>query len=408
MLNLISFLLMVMITIIRIRSGYESNPLLDAGLLILLGYTLSLLMKYFGLPGVFGYVFAGIAAGDNGLGFISETFVENIVFVEIIVVMLAVSVMTKKVFSNLPNNEYMKNLIIGTITSTAAFALTIGFIAPLQLQTGSKIVCGLFASVFSPLIMFAAQDNKSSNDSALQIAFGGMITAIIFWGVVTAYAHPENPDRVKLAFMPVILGATSAIAGFVWAYVTEKLIYDNSPGIRNIYPLAIIFLIYPLINFYGLDVLLLAIGIGLYNGVISNREQSFIENSQIPMIIVFTIFGTRLSMEKMVALGNPGWMFAIILTIFLLFTKTITILISRKVFSLPSLSFPGLSMFVPYGPLSILIMGRFLPKLRVLLKGEISGSSLYSVFILSIVITIIISIFLNILVNLFCRKEHMG
>ena len=106
--------------------------------------------------------FAGVLAGDKGLGLVSDTFVDNMVFLEVVVVMLAVSVMTKNVFSGIENRNYIKNLIIGGITSSAAFILTVGFIAPLQLQTGPKIVCGLFASLFSPLVMFAVTDEKKN------------------------------------------------------------------------------------------------------------------------------------------------------------------------------------------------------------------------------------------------------
>ena len=39
------------------------------------------------------------------------------------------------------------------------------------------------------------------------------------------------------------------------------------------------------------------------------------------MIIVFAFFGTRLPVEKMVVLGNPGWKLAVVITIFMLFAK---------------------------------------------------------------------------------------
>ena len=95
MLNIIGFLLILVVTMLRMKSGYASNPLLDMGLLLLTGHILSVLMKYFRLPAVFGYILAGIMAGNNGLGFLSEKFVKDMTFVENISLMLVISITVK-------------------------------------------------------------------------------------------------------------------------------------------------------------------------------------------------------------------------------------------------------------------------------------------------------------------------
>ena len=78
MLNIVSFLIITLITLTRMKSGYASNPLLDAGTLVLTGYILSLLMVQVRLHHYYGFIFAGILLGGNGLGFIQEHFAEYI------------------------------------------------------------------------------------------------------------------------------------------------------------------------------------------------------------------------------------------------------------------------------------------------------------------------------------------
>ena len=275
MLNIIGFLLILILTMLRIKSGYESNPLLDMGLLLLTGYIFSLLMKYFRLPAVFGYIIAGIVVGNSGLGFLSEKFVTDMNFVENIFLMLVISITVKCLINNLTLKNILKNFSAGALTASAVFILTTGFIAPLPfLPVTQKIVFGLFASILSPLILHYSMDENTFDESSLQTAFGGLVTTIIIWGIASAAAATHYPGRIWLAFMPVIVGITSCAAGFIWAYTADKLIYRFSEKSRSLYPVAVLFLIYPLINIFGFDILFLAAGIGLYNGLIGTRNKS--------------------------------------------------------------------------------------------------------------------------------------
>jgi len=68
MLNIISFLIIILASLIGIKGGYIPNQLLNLGLLIVFAYIFSLIARFFRLPPVFGYIFAGIIAGNKGLG----------------------------------------------------------------------------------------------------------------------------------------------------------------------------------------------------------------------------------------------------------------------------------------------------------------------------------------------------
>jgi len=405
MLNIIGFLLILIITMLRIKSGYESNPLLDMGMLLLTGYIFSVLMKYFRLPAVFGYILAGVMAGNKGLGFLSEKFVKDMTFVENIFLMLVISITVKHLIHTHTLKNFIKNFSAGALTASAVFILTTGFIAPLPFPVTQKIMFGLFASILSPLILYSCMDENTFDESSLQTAFGGLVTTILIWGIASAAAVTQYPGRIRLAFMPVIVGLTSFVAGFIWAYVADKLIYRFSENVRSLYPVAVLFLIYPLINIFGLDILFLAAGIGLYNGLISERETSLIEKSQIPLIIVFAFFGTRLSLEKLFIIEKPELLLAVRITIILLFAKITMLMVARWILSLPRMNLWNISLFIPFGPLSIIVLGRFMPYYYEALTGDMNTSTVYSICMISILLTIVISFITSVLFRLLTRRN---
>ena len=147
------------------------------------------------------------------------------------------------------------------------------------------------------------------------------------WGIATAVYIPHVPDRIKIRFMPVVIGVSSVVAGFVWGFIAEKMIFRPSPKTRNLHSLASMLLLYPLIKIAGFDFIFLAIGFGIYNGLVSERTDDEIDDSSYYLLIVFTLFGTKLSIGDAVLLGKSGWIASVIIAAAIIFVRAALFLI---------------------------------------------------------------------------------
>jgi len=400
MLNIVGFLVLIIITLVRMHSGYPPNTLLSAGTFLLLGYIFSLVMRFLRLPGITGFILAGVIAGDHGIGFVQKHFTETVAFIENIFIMLVLSLAVKNMFHNKNLNIIMKHVSAGVIISILIFVFTLGFIAPLSLTVTSKIVFGLFASLLCPLMIHAYMDKNTRVDYFLQTALGGFVFLVIVWGIAVSLKIPHNPDRIRMAFMPTVIGVTSTVAGFVWAYVFERLIYNPSRKLQSLYPLTVLLLIYPFIKTFGFDFIFLAAGIGLYNGLISERENSLIENSELPLLIIFILFGSKLPLDTIYTLGKTGWTLALVLTIFIMFARIISLIITSRFLSLPPVKPGEVFLFIPFGPLSIIILQRFLPGFSRVLTGDMNVDTVYTICMMSILLTMLLSLCLYIILHL--------
>ncbi|MCE5249204.1 cation:proton antiporter [bacterium] len=404
MLNILSFLILIIITLIRIHSGYSPNPLLSAGTLALAAYLFSLVMRFLRLPVTVGFILAGLIAGEHGLGFVGKQFTEYMTLIESILVMMVISLAVKHMISHQSPGNIIKNCSMGAVAAVLSCTLATGFVAPSAHPVSVKIIFGLFASLVSPLMVFVSTDKQPRRAQLLQAAFGGFVVSVIAWGVATAFMNPHNPDRIKMALMPLIIGLTSTVVGFVWAYVSEKLIHTTSRSLQSLYPLTTMLLMYPFIKIAGLDYIFLAVGTGLYEGCFSDREPCLIEKSALPLLFVFVLFGTRLPIDQMYLLGKTGWTLALIFTLFFLFTRITTFFITARIFSFPRPTLREINYCIPLGPLSLFILTRFLPGFNGVLSGEINLATLYTVCTMSMFITIILSTVLHISFRIGMKK----
>ncbi|MFC1608407.1 hypothetical protein ACFL47_10610, partial [Candidatus Latescibacterota bacterium] len=375
MLNLIGFLIVVIITMFRMESGYASNPLLNSGTLILCGYLLSLFMTQCRLPAVFGYIIAGILFAGNGLGFVDVQFTGQVFFFENICIMMILAESVRIMTANQKLGNFLRYFITGVL-STIITMVAITFMPwSATIPIGLKAGVGLLASMFSPLAVYSLV-KKDHSASMLQIAFGGFITSLLLWGAATGYLSPEKSEGFRRALMPFIIGLSSITAGFVWALFAEKTIYDASPRLSSTYPLALMILLYPLIQPLGLDFMFLATGIGLYNGIISTREFAKTSQFYLPFLIVFVLFGTKLSIEE-IFIARSMWLSTLGVGVLILFVRAMAIMLTARLLLASPVRFDNIVSFLMYGPLSFIILQRFLPAFRSLPGGDDGFNVLY-------------------------------
>ena len=226
------------------------------------------------------------------------------------------------------SKPFSKYFTIGAISSLLTFILALGFFAPLTIPLQAKIIMGLFCATFSPLMVYALSQNNTSVKPYIQLSLGGYFIALLLWGILTAYIGLSTTGKIKLALMPFFISLTSTIAGFIWGYTAEKLLYNGSNKLKSLYPLAVMFLAFPLIDVLGFDFLFLAVGIGMYNGIYSEREKSIIENSNVSALIIFGFFGMHMSLDNAIVLGNLNWSLVTILISFYICSRIISTLIT--------------------------------------------------------------------------------
>lgn len=405
--NIISLLIIIIALLAGVKSDYVPNPLLSFGLLIVLAYLFANMMRFFRLPGFLGYILAGILAGPNGLGFFHDNFPDSMSLIEGLCIMLIVSNAAGLMLKGKSPALFSRYFFSGVLSSLGTMLLTTGFLAPISIPLQVKIILGLFAATFSPLMTFAYAGHDESPGNLTETAFGGFACAIILWGILTPILGQPLPGRIKLVFMPAVISVTSLLTGFVWAFITEKLLYRNTPGMRYFFPLAVMFLIYPFCREIGLDYLFVAVGVGVYFGIISEKTERITVRTELPALIVFCIFGTKLPVIDALLLGNAGWKIATLLTLGIVFSRIITLKLSMRLFTTKT-GPPTLKLIhlIPYGPLSVLILMRFLPGFSSVPGGEFDKFRVLSICTTSIILTIILASAIQLITDILKSKKQ--
>ena len=402
--NFISSLIILVAALIGITGDYVPNQLLNLGLLITLAYLLSLVMRFFKLPTVLGYILAGAVAGHNGLGLLHEKFLSSMSFIEGLATMLLVSSVVRYMLKGQTTVGFSKYFASGAISSlitlllTTMLLLTTGFITPLPIPIKIKIIVGLFAATFSPLMSYAYTVKNKPSQHYIQTAFGGYITAIILWGILMPFCGPAHPDRIKLAAMPAVISITSTMAGFAWSLIVEKLLYYKSRGFERFFPFVSMFLIYPCCSEIGLDYLFIALGTGVYYGIISEQAGT-LEQTEKASLIVFSFFGINLSLESVLLIGIAGWKLVVLIVLCMVFSRIITLKLSLNlIFSKPGSHLPTFFL-IPYGPMTVIVLQRFLSGINTGLYVEFDKFEIYSLFTTSMILTIIIVSVTNLIIG---------
>ena len=406
MLNIVSFLIIILITLLRMKSGYTSNPLLDTGTLVLTGYILSLVMVKVRLQRIYGFIFAGIIFGEKGLNFIQEHFADHMVFFETVFIMFIVSEAARAMFANKADGFFLHSILGGAAASVATFLAVTAAMIPFAFPAPSKIIFGLLATLFSPLVVFGTESEDSSRIQMMRTVLGGFTASIIMWGIATAVYSPHAPDRIRLAFMPLVIGISSLVTGFVWGFFAEKMIFRSSPKTQNLHSLASLFLMYPLIQVIGIDFIFLAIGFGVYNGLFSEQPGKETDYSHIFLLIVFTLFGTKLSPENAVFLGKSGWTASCSIAAAIIVVRTAALSLMPRVKAGNKVRFREMTPFMTFGPLSIIILRRFLPGFQDALNGEMNSTTAYAICTISIMVTIIASCCLEMIGSLVEKRQN--
>lgn len=397
MLNIISFLLVLLIAIAGMRSGYHSNPLLSIGTLLVMGYILSLMMERMRLRPFFGYVLAGALAGQQGLDFIHDRFTDSLFLVENLCLMLVVSSLMRSVARSWPSRPLLRDAGAGAAATAGVMVLTTGFIAPLDIPFAAKLVFGLFAATFSPVLIHALGGGGTTEPRQTGMAVGGYVASIVLWGVTSSLVSVMGTDRIKLSAMPVIISATSCVAGFVWSHAADTMLKAASLRAKSLYPVAVMLLIYPFVKVAGLDMIFLAAGIGLHSGLMTTREETLIERSMIPLYIVGIFYGIRLYLLEGFLMDSETWSLTATVLAFLTLSRIVTGMAAARFIGRIGLTARQAALFLPSGPLAIILLRRFLPGFQVALGSAMSLATVYSVCVeIMLILLVLTSVFLSV------------
>ncbi|MFC1542097.1 cation:proton antiporter, partial [Candidatus Latescibacterota bacterium] len=355
-----------------------------------MAYILSLMADSFRIPKVLGYIIAGIIAGYNGFGLVNSTFIENIYFIESLFFMILISSLTRHICKGQTLKLFSKHFLTGVIASVGTFVLSLGFFAPLSISIEIRIIMCLFCATFSPVIMYALTENDDKGKSYVQFSFGGLFFALLFWSFFAVFMGSPEHEGLRMAFMPAVITFSSIIAGIVWGFFAEKILNTKRVNVQSIYPLAVVFLSYPFISIFGLDFIFIAFGIGIYNGVFSERDVTIIEKSHFSTLIIFALFGMHLSLEDAYLLGDANWKLVAVLVSFYIFSRLISTRISMHFISHEKVEFPSMIYFIPGGPMTLVLLRIFLPGFNIPRSDDITISTMFSILMVSMMIIYLI------------------
>jgi Kef-type K+ transport system membrane component KefB len=360
-LNIISFLLIVLASLICEESTGIANQLLNTGVLLLSAYILSQASILLRLPAISGYIAAGIILGNEGFGFFSSAFTEDMTLVESIFFMLILSVIVQSSCRTLSKKDWFGSAGTGVLATVVTTGCSYAVLLLLPLTWRERVLYSLFAASFCP-VMYSSLHQQDNQRKQNAFVLGAFAAVFVLWIIGASLASMLPVSRVRLMATPLAISLTSAIAGIVWGLVAEKSFYRPSNLARTIFPLAMLVIAYPLIRMGNLDTIFFASGIGIYNGLFGDRPLSPIESSLISPLIVFTLFGARLSIENCFMLGREGWLIAGVLLATVMITRSAISAIAGRLLADKTSSddspFFGLILF---GPLSYLMVERFGP-----------------------------------------------
>jgi len=398
--NLISLVIVSIIALLTAKSGVGANPLANFGLLVVFAYLFSKMMERLRLPRFIGYVLAGVVAGHGGLGILHEKFPDATSLVESLCLMLIIFHASLTAAYRAKPIMLLRNLVSGALAALGTFMLVMGFLAPTSLPLRVKIVLGLFGATFSPVMSFANTYRAETRQSLLQTAFGGYTCALVLWGIAVPLLEPAAANNIRTALMPLVISITSILAGFVWGALSERLMFRDSSDLRGADQFIMMFLVFPCLGDLGLDFHFVALGAGLYFGLISEKSPETAGWSGIIPLVAFGLLGTRLSLSDACLLGGDGWKTVIISTAVIIFSRTTTLALSKKLI-VPGHgeSLRALLFLIPYGPLPVLILMRFLPAFRF---GTGSGFDRFRVLSLCTT-SILLMVFLTALLHAYTR-----
>ncbi|MFC1512135.1 cation:proton antiporter, partial [Candidatus Latescibacterota bacterium] len=203
MLNIISFLLIVVSSLICIKSTDMPNQLLNLGILILAGYSFSLVAGKLKLPDVTGYVIAGILLGSNGLGFFDPSFSGDMTLIEGVFFMMLVSELLRSTTPGEEGRRVLKRIWYSALPVVVTAFVTFALLSFRDIPLPVRVLFSLFAASFSPAMFAALERDVRRREAYRELTIGAFVSAFILFSVFAAYFGPRSSAWWKLALAPL-------------------------------------------------------------------------------------------------------------------------------------------------------------------------------------------------------------
>ena len=247
------------------------------------------------------------------------------------------------------------------------FGITLLALTTMPVSIVGRIGLALFAAISSPLLMDAFYGDKADTRHHL-IAFGGLALTVTAWGFAIAFLGPDNPGRLRIAFMPAFIALTSAVCGYTLGFAAYTLAEGKAFRLNGFYAAAALFITYPLIGVFGLDYLFLAAGFGIFSGLVSTEEPDA-GSAPLISIVVFTLFGLSLEIDSMAVMNTADLKLVAILATAMLCGRALVFSLASRVLQNTGGHSFSLTPLLTVGPLALIFLLRFLPGLPML-EGE--------------------------------------
>jgi len=260
------------------------------GLIFVLGAFMKWISAKVGLLNVVGYLILGFIIGPSVLGIISYEFVEQ----THIITDLSLSLIAVLVGANLKYNiikEVWKKIAIISFFETlftflfifSSFYLLFGFLELGFAEENRLIIALLFgglASATAPATILAVihelkAKGKFSSFLLSVVAMDNAIALILFSFVVTfASAKMGSGGCSLMTLMSVFwIVFLSILLGAVGALISEGIdrIFSNQPSMKTTSTLGMIFMVYSLSDYWGLEALFSSLVMGVVMANLSNE-----------------------------------------------------------------------------------------------------------------------------------------
>lgn len=212
------------------------EPLLVLGLILLLGYAISILLNRIHLPEVTGYIIAGLLFGESVLGIISHEMQEAFVpLTEVALGIIAVTIGAEFLWSKIKRLG-VRMVVITIIQVVAAFAAVTVALHLLALPLIVSLLLGAISAATAPAATVAIVQSLRLKGEFVDYLYGVVAlddaATVILFGIVGALAggvaHGMSGNTVLFAFGEIFFSILVGGVGGLILHISCHRIRESS------------------------------------------------------------------------------------------------------------------------------------------------------------------------------------
>lgn len=211
------------------------QPLLVLGLIMMLGYAISILLRRIHLPEVTGYIIAGLLFGESLLGLVTHEMQEALApLTEVALGLIAITIGAEFLWSKIKRLG-IRVIVITVVQVLAAFSIVTISLRLLDIPLIVALLLGSVSAATAPAATVAIVQSLKIKGEFVDYLYGVVAlddaATVIVFGIVGALAggvaHGMSSGTILLAFSEIFFSLLLGGAGGFALHISCSRIRDN-------------------------------------------------------------------------------------------------------------------------------------------------------------------------------------